>query len=182
LNLSEFAHQVIRDREDLLRRHKALLGIIGLVFLTILPSASVRAGNTFIVVDLRTDIPMVPNFHGYQVFLASSGGPAGNNDQLFTNAWISVDLDDGPELYGRQFSQVGIVAYNDGLHWFVYAEPGVACYFGEPTYGNLGCQGEVGEFVDFGDFYKVELVTYASENFWTARVVDSQGISHIKFA
>lgn len=158
--------------------HKAFIGIIGLIVLAILTSTSVKAGNDFIVVDLRTDIPMVPNYHDYQVWLASGGGPTGNNNQIFTNAWISVDLDDEPGLYGHKFSQVGIVAYNDGLHWFVYAEPGVTCYYGEPKYGNLGCQGEVGEFVDFGSFYKVELVTYSGEDFWTARVEDSQGVSH----
>ena len=157
---------------------KAFTVILMLFVLIILTSTSANAGNDFIVVDLRIDIPMVPNFHDYIVLLASGGGPAGENSQIFTNAWISVNLDDEPGLYGHKFSQVGLVAYNDGLHWFVYAEPGVVCYYGEPTYGNLGCQGEVGEIVEFGSFYEVELVTYASEDFWTARVKNTQGVSH----
>lgn len=118
---------------------------------------------------------MIPNFHDYQVWLASTGGPTGDNEDIFTNAWISVNLDDEPGLFGHQFTQVGITAYNDGLHWFVYAEPGVICYYGDQTYGNLGCRGDVNEFVEYGAYHKVELVTYGGENFWTARVTDRQG-------
>jgi len=157
---------------------RTFISIIVLIVITILPSTSAKAGNDFIVVELRTDIPVIPGNHDYQVWLGSEGGPIGNNSQIFTNAWLSVDLDNQPGLFGHKFSQVGIVAYNDGLHWFVYAEPGVICLSGEQTYGNLGCQGEVGEFVDFGYLYKVELVTYFGEDYWIARVEDSQRNSH----
>lgn len=87
---------------------KVVLAIFSLILFMTLTTTNVGAGNDFIVVELRTDIPMIPNFHDYQVWLASTGGPTGDNEDIFTNAWISVNLDDEPGLFGHQFTQVGI--------------------------------------------------------------------------
>ena len=159
--------------------YKAFKGLIGMIILFILIFTSVKAGNDFITVDLRTDVPEVLNSLDYRVWIASGGGPTGNYP-TFTTAWISVYLDNQPGLYGVKFSQVGLMADSQGIYWFVYAEPGVECWRGSRTYWNaelnkfLGCKGDIGDLVDYGQFFKVELVTYG-EGFWIARVEDSQG-------
>lgn len=160
---------------------KVITGLITLLVFSLVTTA-VKAGNDFIVVDLRIDDPLVQNSLDYQVWLAASGGP-NDNYPTFTTAWLSVNLDDEPGLYGNKFSQVGLIADNQGIHWFVYAEPGVECWRGSHTYWKddlqkyLGCKGDINDLVDYDQFYKVELVTYG-QGFWIARVQDGNGDVH----
>jgi hypothetical protein len=163
-------------------RKRILLGFISIILLLILTSSSSLLGNDFVLVDLRTDIPEVMNSLDYHVWIASAGGPS-SNYPTFTTAWLSVDLDNLPGLYGHLLSQVGLMADSRGIYWFVYAEPGVECLQGYEDWWSseknmyLGCKGYIGQFVGFGHFHRVELLSYRN-GYWIARVEDSQGVPH----
>jgi hypothetical protein len=125
------------------------------------------------VVDLKINDLHVRNSLDYQVWIASILGPNGNYP-TFTKGWISIDLNNQPGLFGRSFSQVGIMADSTRLKWFAYSESGVICNYGEYGWYNeikqmyLGCFGGDFEFVNYGMLHKVELVKYPLNNFWIA--------------
>lgn len=159
---------------------KIFIGSILLIIFTLILSCPVEAGNDFIINDLRIDIPEVSDSLDYQVWIGASGGPVGNYP-TFTTAWLSVDLDDRPGLFGRKFSQVGLMADSQSIYWFVYAESGVQCLRGVYSYWNttlsryLGCKGNPNDLVEYGYFSRVELVKYPGDDFWIARIEDSHG-------
>jgi hypothetical protein len=112
------------EEEEIMTEYKTPIIIFVLIVLSILIFSSVKAsGNDFVSVDLRTDTPEVLSSLDYQVWLASEGRPNGNYP-TFTSAWLSIDLDNQPGLFGHKFSQVGVITDSQGIYWFVYAETG----------------------------------------------------------
>jgi hypothetical protein len=138
----------------------------------------VLAGNDFVVGYLRVDLSEVYNARDYRVLLNADNQPSGGYPD-FTNGWFGVDLanGNGPSPYPDQFTQVGLVTKSDGIHWFVYAEPGVTCLRGNQTYGTLGCEGVSGDLVSLSTWHWVELVSYG-QGYWIARVYESNEVAH----
>lgn len=91
-----------------------------LTLLAIGVTTVLAAGNSFIVADLRVDLPSVYNAKNYQVVLLADELPTTGNFQNFATAWLGVFLGpyDGTPGSGK-FSQVGLQATRNGLQWFV---------------------------------------------------------------
>lgn len=156
---------------------KLLLDVLLLVLIT--SPLNVHAGNDFIVVNLRIDPIEVSSSLDYRVWLAAESGPTWQTS-TFTTAWLSVDLNNQPGLFGHEFSQIGLMAFTQGLQWFVYSEAGVICNQGSYGWWNpdkqmyLGCYGPFNQEVTYGKFYAVELVKYPLDNFWIARLINEE--------
>lgn len=136
------------------------------------------AGNSFIVGDLRVDLPSVYEARDYRVLLGAWDKPSTGDRRNFTTAWLGVFL---AQYNGQpdsgQFSQVGIETKRDGVRWFVYAEPGVTCLRGshpDPRH----CYGDYSDLINLGEWHRVELVKYTQDNFWIARVYETNGTGH----
>ncbi len=143
--------------------------ILGVMFFGIIDHASmVSAGNDFVNGQLRIDLPEIVNARDYRVKIRASAIPSGDSND-FTTAWLSINLNNQPGLYGDLFTQVGIVTYPDGPHWFVYSEAGVTCLQGHYRWGALGCMGDAWDIVTLTSYHYVELVKYQSDNWWIAR-------------
>lgn len=138
------------------------------------PISAWAVGNDLMTVDLRTDLGPVYSATDYRTRVYASS--MANVQNVFTNAWLGVYLHQyNGTTYSGEFSQVGMVANDLGLTWFVYAEPGVTCLRGHPSYGTLGCTGDPGDLgFSVGTWHQVELVTYG-EGYWIARVWNSSG-------
>lgn len=140
------------------------------------------AGNDFIVTDLRVDLGGVYNALDYKLSLGSYEGYPGNHP-TYTAGWLGIYLANNPGLFGKQFTQVGIITDSTGIYWFVYAEPGVTCLRGSYYWWNaqagksLGCIGNIGDLVGFNRYHDVELVSYQHGE-WIARVSDQFGVAH----
>lgn len=147
---------------------KLLLDVLLIVLIT--SPVNVHAGNDFVVVNLRIDPIEVSSSLDYRVWLAAESGPTWQTS-TFTTAWLSVDLNNQPGLFGHEFSQIGLMAFTQGLQWFVYSEAGVICNQGSYAWWNsdkdmyLGCRGAFNNEVIYGNFYTVELVKYPLDNF-----------------
>jgi len=106
-------------------------------------------GNDFVITDLRIDLQAVYNSKDYKTSIFIGGQPNNLIAGDFTTAWIGIDLAQfNGSVYSAQFSQVGLMSTNSGLHWFVYAESPVTCLEGAPIYGNLGCIGSTNSYVN----------------------------------
>lgn len=136
-------------------------------------------GNDFVITDLRIDLQAVYNSKDYKTSIFIGGQPNNLIAGDFTTAWIGIDLAQfNGSVYSAQFSQVGLMSTNSGLHWFVYAESPVTCLEGAPIYGNLGCIGSTNSYVNVGSWHNFELVKYTNETSWIARVWDYYGNPH----
>jgi hypothetical protein len=143
-------------------------------------NSDAQAGNDFIYTELRVDLPIVYSARDYKVLIGSMNGlPSGP----YTSAWLGLELATNPGLFGKQFSQVGIMTNNQGVYWFVYAEPGVQCLRGNYGWWDsnagkyLGCYGDYNDLVSPNQYFPVELVTY-QEGYWIARITDQNGLPH----
>jgi hypothetical protein len=116
----------------------------------------------------------------YKVYL---GAMDGLPSAAYTAGWLGLDLANNPGLFGRQFSQIGIMMNDQGIYWFVYAESGVTCLRGKYGWWNdiagkyLGCYGDYYDLVSVNQYFPVELVTY-QEGYWIARITDQNDIAH----
>lgn len=138
-------------------------------------------GNDFVIGDLRVDLSEVYNARDYKVHLLANDKPSSGSDDDFTTAWLGVFLAQyipGVPDSG-QFSQVGLLTKKDGIRWFVYAEPTVTCLRGwhDPD-DDRHCYGFVNDLVALGSWHQMELVKYTQNNYWIARVYDSNGIAY----
>jgi hypothetical protein len=151
---------------------------LALIFCVIGVAAVSAAGNSFIVADLRVDLPEVYLSRDYRVHLAAWDKPSTGNPDDFTAAWLGVFLAQyNGQPFSGQFSQVGLQTMRRGIRWFVYAEPTVTCLEGfqpDPYH----CYGSYGQFVNLYQWHIVELVKYPQDNFWIARVYDANGTAH----
>ena len=139
---------------------------------------ALAAGNDFVNGQLRVDLPEVYNAGDYRLTLRATAIPISNGNAAdFTTAWLSVDLNNQPGLNGSLFTQVGLIARADGLHWFVYTEAGVVCQRGTTAYDTKGCIGDVGDLVSLGNWYQVELANIGG-GWWMMRLYDAQGHSY----
>ena len=133
------------------------------------------AGNNFLVGELRVDQTAISEAKDYRHYVAGRT-PDDSPGGAFVTAWLGIDLDDESGLYGAKFTQVGILATEDGIQWFVYSEAGVDCLVGDEEWNGLGCVGDVDDIVEENTYHQVELVTYApTDDFWIARVYDDDG-------
>ncbi len=138
------------------------------------------AGNSFIVADLRVDLPAVYQSRDYRVLLASWDKPNTGDTRNFTTAWLGVFLGQyNGQPFSGQFSQVGLQTTRSGIRWFVYAEPTVTCLEGtQPPNDPYHCYGSYGQLVNLYQWHSVELVKYPQDNFWIARVYETDGTGH----
>ena len=92
---------------------------------------AIAAGNDLMVGRLRVDLSEVYSAGDYRVLLLANDKPSSGSPD-FTSSWLSLDLAQyNGQPFSAEFSQVGLLARDDGIHWFVYAEPGVTCIRGE---------------------------------------------------
>lgn len=142
--------------------------------------AVISAGNSFVIGDLRWDLPQVYNARDYRVLLGAWDKPGTGDSRNFTTAWLGVFLAQyNGQPYSGQFSQVGIETTRDGIRWFVYAEPTVTCLEGvQPPNDPYHCYGSYGQWVNLYEWHWVELVKYPQDNFWIARVYETNGTAH----
>ena len=155
--------------------HKVVTATAALFALAATTMSIAFAGNDFLVAELRVDLPVVYNARDYIIEFTATGQPLGHYPD-YTTAWLGTNLAQGNgQTFSDQFSQVGLLTDSQGLHWFVYAEPGVICLQGTPVWGPRGCKGSLGHIATMGNPSQVELVSYPGQGFWIARVYDSTG-------
>lgn len=148
------------------------------ISMTATSSSSTFADNDLLTGALRVDLSQVYNAKDYMVTLLANGTPNAWDFGGYTAAWLGVFLAPyNGQAFSGQFSQVGLLTNNEGIHWFVYAEPGVTCLLGATWLETLGCIGNAGDLVSVAAWHNVELVTYPGDGFWTARVYESDGIT-----
>jgi hypothetical protein len=154
------------------------LNIVILVTLTI---SVALAGNTFVIANLRVDLPEIYNARDYKVMIATGLQPTTGDLRDFATGWFGAFLGnyDGSPFSG-QFSQVGIESSRSGIRWFVYAEPGVICIRGtQPPNDTKHCYGDYSDLVGLATWHWMRLQKYSTENFWRAYVYDSNGIGYL---
>jgi hypothetical protein len=144
--------------------------------------AVVTAGSDFVYGELRVDLSAVYGAGDYRVTLLANDNPSSGSPS-YTTAWLGFNLAQyNGQPFSGQFSQVGLLTRNDGIHWFVYAEPGVTCLLGSQYWGtcngrSCGCLGNVSNLVSLNTWHLVELVTYG-QGYWIARVNEANGNAH----
>ncbi len=149
--------------------------ILTLVACAIASAVALASGNSFIIGDLRVDLPEVYNAHDYRVHLYANSLPPTGDMRNFATAWLGIFLGEYDGSTGSgQFSQVGLSATRNGLQWFVYAEPGVLCYRGSNP-DPYHCYGDYNDLVSIGSWHQVRLYKGASQGYWYARVYDESG-------
>lgn len=154
--------------------------LVCIIYFIAFVHSDAQAGNDFILTELRVDIPIVYSARDYKVLI---GTMSGLPSAPFTTGWLGIELSNNSGLFGKQFSQVGIMTNNQGVYWFVYAEPGVECLRGnygwwDNTAGKyLGCYGNYYDLVSANQYFPVELVTY-QQGYWIARITDQNGLPH----
>jgi hypothetical protein len=90
-----------------------------IAFVTTCAIASIAAGtaiadgNDFAIGELRVDLDAVNNARDYQMDLLAGSGPS-NSASGYTTAWIGVELDNQPGLFGFKFTQVGLNTDQNG--------------------------------------------------------------------
>jgi len=141
---------------------------------------NVLAGNSFIIGNLRVDLPEVYNSRDYQTYIAAGELPTTGDERDFSTAWLGVFLGqyDGSTGSGK-FAQVGIVTTEMGIQWFVFAEPGVTCVRGTKKPTIPECIGDYSDLVSVGSYSRVELKKNLNENFWRAIVYDADSVGYV---
>lgn len=161
----------------------------GMILLTTLlsiaftPNWVQAAGNNWIDGRLRIDLPAIYNAQDYSLFVRAGQLPTVSSNS-FTTPYLALNI--RSDLNQTGFFQVGLLAENDGLHWFVemfdVTNGGVTCLLGAVNWTisgiASGCKGPVGQIVELNQWHRVELVKYASNNYWIARVYDKNSISY----
>jgi hypothetical protein len=133
--------------------------------------------------ELRIDTNDLKNALGYRSMVMNTGIiPTYDGTTL---GWLGLDLGiDNGSLYSGLFSQTGVYADATGLHWFVYAEPGVVCNLGISQFGTClgglpcGCIGS--DYVDaqWPNWFEISKET---PDHWAAYIFDHLG-TKIKLA
>lgn len=119
----------------------------------------------------------------YKVLVMASDKPhLDEADNATTYGWLGIDLAQGSGVGGLEFTQVGLLTDKTGVRWFVYAESGVTCLEGDPSFGtcngySCGCEGDNYQWVTLYGWHWMELVTYG-QGFWIARVYEPNGTAH----
>lgn len=138
--------------------------------------ALASGGNDFLNGELRVDQPAIYNAGDYRAQLSAGITPSSGVD--YTTAWLGVDLAQYTGVtYSGLFSQVGLLTDSTGVHWFVYTEAGAYCLMGNQAWGTFGCEGNPGDLVSLGPWYRVEIINVGS-GYWYFRVYDINGNFH----
>ena len=95
-----------------------------LLFITVPVTYPLYAdGNIWLTTNLRKDLSEVIYSRDYRLFINATALPGANLPMgTGTAGWLSVDLGNN-----AGFSQVGLVAYPDGLHWFAISFYPITC-------------------------------------------------------
>lgn len=165
------------------RSLRVMLFISVAVLPILLMSDSLYAyGNNFVATHLRTDRIEIYNSRDYRMDIkATTLPPTSAWDRSFTTAWLSVYTNPDRPVEPPGFIQVGLLAQEDGLHWFAFGYAGIECirggvYWEEPGTGrDWGCRGAVNDIVGLNQWHRVELVKYTHLNYWIARVYTASG-------
>lgn len=160
---------------------KRCLYVFVLIVILLFSTTPCFAGNSFIVTDLRTDLPIVAGALDFRVAIRPMLIPGGNHPGGYTTGWISVDLDNQPGLYGAKFTQIGLMTDPErGVFWFVFSEAPISCLSGTPFWWHddvnrfFGCRGNPNTLVSLGQYSTAELVTYGG-GVWIARIISPIG-------
>jgi hypothetical protein len=129
--------------------------------------------NNFVGTELRIDQSAVYNAVNYTTWLYAGSLPSVDVPNSFTTAWFGVDLDNSPT--SKRFTQLGIKTTARGPWWFVYSEAGISrCLRGTPSYGNLGCEGDLRDLLNTGQWRKFWLRREGDR--WVASIYDQNGV------
>jgi len=141
-------------------------------------AVAVAGGNSFVIADLRVDLPAVYNARDYRTYLYAADKPSTGDPGNFATAWLGLFLAQyNGQPFSGQFAQVGPTTDQTGVRWFVYAEPDVTCLRGTQRDPH-SCYGNYGDLVNLNEWHRYELVKYTQDNFWIARVYDINGIGY----
>jgi hypothetical protein len=162
-----------------------LFALVVVLQALITPASLYAYGNNFVATKLRADLFEIYDAKDYRMdIMATTLPPASAFDRSFTTAWLSVYTRENRTLEDPGFVQVGLLAQDDGLHWFAFGYAGIQClrgavYWEQPGTGtDWGCRGAVGDIVGLNQWHRVELVKYTQFNYWIARVYTTGGISY----
>jgi hypothetical protein len=150
-------------------------GLSLILSLTLFTSTAFAGGNDLIGGELRVDLASVNLAHDYIVHIQTAGLPTNGGSLDFTAGWLGIDA--------PAFLQVGYMTRKAGVHWFVEEFSGgvnnsIQCFQGAykiVANGGEACYGDYYDHAAIGGWHKVELVTYANEGSWIARVHDRYG-------
>lgn len=148
-----------------------------LIFASIFSIYPVYAdGNVWLTTNLRKDHPNIFYSRDYRLFVNATTLPSTSLPlNTGTAGWLSVDLGNN-----AGFSQVGLVAYPDGLHWFAISFYPITCKRGNSHWGTLGCLGNVGDLVSLNNFHQVRIYKpSASGSVWNMYVYDTAGNQYL---
>ena len=104
--------------------HYRMAFILALVGCAIVSTVALASGNSFIIGDLRVDLPVVYNAHDYRVHLYANSLPATGDIRNFATAWLGVFLGEYDGSTGSgQFSQVGLRLLEMGYNGLFMPNP-----------------------------------------------------------
>ncbi len=134
-----------------------------------------------LIAEFRHDKANIKNSQGYAIQIATGTNLPNLQWPSFTAGWIAIELQpragaDCGGTFSCEFSQVGIMSTSRGIRWFVYAEPGVKCYRGNPAWvtdKTRGCIGNIGDLIQPSTLHMFDLQTYDSTPYWLAHVYDA---------
>jgi hypothetical protein len=136
-------------------------------------------GNNFVGGELRVDSPTVTGAKRYSLRIMSTALPTTGSLNDFTTSWLSIRVDNNE----TGFTQVGVIAFPDGLRWFVYSKKTVTnCRGGDYFWGSIGCRGSVNDLVALNQWNRFELLKNNNEDFWRARLYNSAGTTVYELA
>jgi hypothetical protein len=146
---------------------------LALLFCLIAGDSFVFAGNTFVIGDLRFDLPEIHNAGDYRLNILPVAQPSTGDLRNFSTAWLGVLLHEYDGTVGSgAFSQVGVMTTQEGVQWFVYAEPGVVCWRGTQT-DPRSCYGDYNDLVSLNSWTSVRLYKSTQTHLWIAGVYDN---------
>jgi hypothetical protein len=158
-------------------RLRGLIPLIVLLATMFLASSVEAAGNNWVHGVLRVDSAAIRDARRYTMLVAAYEVPNTGSMDSFTTGWLAV-WPEGNANAPQGFTQVGLITFPTGLRWFAYSELGINCLDGTPHWGNLGCRGDINEYVQLTQWTRVELLKNIGENFWRVIVIDQAGFPH----
>lgn len=170
-------------------RHFRYLSVFVILLTVVFNYSIVQAGNDIVTGFLRLDYANIPDSGDYTVKLIATVSP--QSSRGFTTNWIAIA---SARFDTYSFLQTGIMADQNGLHWFVEAPsdwgvwqnggPGLTCEQGEgvahqyPDGTWAECIGN-GGLIQLNQWTMFELVSYHTNQNgyyeWFARVYDQNG-------
>lgn len=135
-------------------------------------------GNDFVILQLATDQFWQAHGADYKTSILVNAIPTGYT--CSGGGYGCSSATDWLALYTPRFFQIGFLAQQDGVEWFVETVDNgnghltVTCLQGTSGWGGQGCEGGWGSRVGLGTYQDFELVTY-NQGFWVLREYDQYG-------